>query len=82
MAAMVRDSRQTEQTLIGCTQITEILNTEGVQAVGLLPPQFELATVYTAAVVKGSSQAQAAAAMIELMCQPELAPLRQSCGFD
>ena len=58
MAAMVSDSRQTQQTLIGCTQITEILNTEGVQAVGLLPPQFEL------------------------MCQPELAPLRQSCGFD
>lgn len=82
MAAMVRDAQQTDQILIGCTQITEILNTEGVQAVGLLPPQFELATVYTAAVVKGSRQAQAAAALIDLMCQPELAPLRQSCGFD
>lgn len=82
MAAMVRDSGPAGQILIGCTQITEILNTEGVRSVGLLPPQFELATVYSAAVVKGSGHSRAAAAMIELLCQPEQARLRQACGFD
>ena len=35
---------------IGCTQVTEILNTPGVALVGPLPKQFELATVYTAGV--------------------------------
>ena len=32
---------------IGCTQVTEILNTPGVTLVGPLPKAFELATVYT-----------------------------------
>ena len=35
---------------IGCTQVTEILNTPGVTLVGPLPKEFELATVYTAGV--------------------------------
>lgn len=36
--------------LVGCTQVTEILYTRGVQLAGVLPSAFELATVYTAAV--------------------------------
>ena len=36
--------------LIGCTQVTEIKYTEGVELVAPLPARFELATVYTAAV--------------------------------
>ena len=35
---------------IGCTQVTEILNTPGAQLVAPLPEGFELATVYTAGV--------------------------------
>lgn len=82
MAAMLEDSRSASGPLIGCTQITEILNTPGVQLVGLLPKQFELATPYWAAVTRGSSQAQAAALMVELLSAPAQAELRKACGFE
>jgi len=39
----------------GCTQVTEISYTPGVQLTGLLLLEFELATVYTAAVCTRSS---------------------------
>ena len=82
MATMARDQASASGPLIGCTQITEILNTPGVQLVGLLPKQFELATPYWAAVTRSSQQAQAAAVMLELLSAPAQAELRKACGFD
>jgi molybdate transport system substrate-binding protein len=41
---------------IGCTQVTEILNTPGVTLVGPLPKELELATVYTAGLCQRSGQ--------------------------
>ena len=35
---------------LGCTQVSEILYTEGVELVGPLPARFELSTVYSGAV--------------------------------
>ena len=67
---------------IGCTQVTEILFTPGVDLVGLLPPQFELATVYTAAVPARAAQPALAARFIEMMTAPDTAELRQRCGFE
>lgn len=45
---------------IGCTQVTEILNTPGVALVGPLPQTLELATVYTAGICKRSGLADLA----------------------
>jgi molybdate transport system substrate-binding protein len=67
---------------IGCTQVSEILITPGVVLVGALPKRFELATMYTAAVTAGTSQAQAAARFIALLGAEEQRPQRQRCGFD
>lgn len=67
---------------IGCTQVTEILFTPGVDLVGLLPPQFELATVYTAAVPARAAQPALAARFIEMMTAQDTAELRQRCGFE
>ena len=67
---------------IGCTQVTEILFTPGVDLVGLLPPQFELATVYTAAVPARAAQPALAARFIEMMTAPDTAELGQRCGFE
>ena len=67
---------------IGCTQVTEILFTPGVDLVGLLPPQFELATVYTAAVPARAAHSALAIRFIEMMTAPETAELRQRCGFE
>ena len=68
--------------LIGCTQVTEILYTPGVQLAGMLPKAFELATVYTAAVAAKAEQPQAARMMIELLAGPAAAELRRNGGFE
>lgn len=81
MAAMARDAQAGESGLVGCTQVTEILNTEGVQLAGLLPPALELSTVYTAAVVRGAPNAAAAQQLIDMLAAPEAGELRQACGF-
>jgi len=56
--AMRELARSSVQRALGCTQITEIRNTPGVTLVGPLPQEFELATVYTAAVLQPSGLAQ------------------------
>ena len=68
--------------LIGCTQITEIVHTAGVDLVAPLPKEFELATTYTAAVCAKSTQPESAAALIALMASADTAPLRLTCGFE
>jgi molybdate transport system substrate-binding protein len=81
MAAMAADAAAGHTGLLGCTQVTEILNTAGVQLAGLLPASLELSTVYTAAVVQGSAQALAAAQLCSMLADQESAPVRAACGF-
>ena len=68
--------------LIGCTQITEIVYTQGVDLVAPLPKEFELATTYTAAICANSTQPESAAALIALMGSTDTAALRLTCGFE
>ncbi|MDP2005558.1 MAG: substrate-binding domain-containing protein [Rubrivivax sp.] len=67
---------------IGCTQVTEIKYTPGVELVGLLPTQFELATTYTAAVSTQSAQPALAAAFIALLVGADTRTLRSDGGFE
>ena len=67
--------------VIGCTQVTEILITDGIDLVADLPSVFELATVYTAAVCTASTHPQAAAQFIEQLVSPAHSGLRQQGGF-
>jgi molybdate transport system substrate-binding protein len=71
-----------EAGLIGCTQNTEILFIDGVELIANLPPEFELATVYTAAIGTLAQSAEAAAQFIALLSGPESAALRATCGFE
>jgi molybdate transport system substrate-binding protein len=80
--AMREMGQSSESGLIGCTQVTEIRYTPRVQLIGLLPPEFELATVYTAAVCTRAKQPAAAAALIRLLASAEAARLRVSGGFE
>ncbi len=80
--AMAAMAQAPEDGLIGCTQLTEILYTPGVQLVAPLPKEFELATLYTAAVCTQAAQAQAAVELIRLLVSPEAAALRRAGGFD
>jgi molybdate transport system substrate-binding protein len=71
-----------EPGLVGCTQMTEILDTPGVEWVGALPKEFELATVYTAAVCTNAADAKAAAACADLLASADSAAARKAAGFD
>jgi molybdate transport system substrate-binding protein len=71
-----------EPGLLGCTQVTEILFTPGVELVATLPKEFELATVYTAAVCTASKNAQTASELIALLASPANAATRLACGFE
>jgi molybdate transport system substrate-binding protein len=53
-----------------------------VQWVGLLPKEYELATVYTAAVCTQTEQPQAAAMLIDMLAGARAAELRRSGGFE
>ena len=71
-----------EPGLIGCTQVTEILYTPGVQLVAPLPKEFELATVYVAAVCAQTGQPQAAEMLVDLLASPQAAEVRRAGGFE
>jgi molybdate transport system substrate-binding protein len=67
---------------IGCTQITEIRYTPGVALVGPLPAEFELATVYTAAVSVRAAHPHVAHAFVRLLAGPASRALRAQGGFE
>jgi molybdate transport system substrate-binding protein len=67
---------------IGCTQVTEILYTPGVVLAGLLPSEYELATVYSAGVCTGAASPALAAAFIEWLVDERRAELRRQGGFE
>jgi len=81
-AAMAAMARAADPASVGITQVSEILYTPGLQLLGALPPPFALATLYSAAVVKGASQAEAAASLLALLSAPPWAALRQQSGFE
>jgi len=81
-AAAMQALAQAETGAIGCTQVTEIIFAPGVHLAGALPKEFELATVYTAAVCARALQPLAAAALIELLASHETAGLRRQGGFE
>ncbi len=81
MTAMRAVAASSASGALGCTQITEILHTPGVQYAGDLPEGFGLHTVYAAAAVQASQQAQAARRFLELLCGATSLPERKRCGF-
>lgn len=81
-AAMQALAQSSEPNAIGCTQATEIIFAPGVQLAASLPTEFELATVYTAAVSSKAAEPRAAAALIELLTSEEAAGLRSAGGFE
>jgi molybdate transport system substrate-binding protein len=66
---------------VGCTQSTEILNTAGVVLSGSLPPGYELATMYTAAVTTQAADPGHARDLIGLLSGADQGQLRERAGF-
>jgi molybdate transport system substrate-binding protein len=66
---------------IGCTQATEIINTDGVALSGALPPPCELKTIYAAAIAAHAANAEAAQTLINLLTAREHQDVRERAGF-
>jgi len=66
---------------IGCTQVTEILNTPGVALVGDLPADFALATVYTLGICAKAQAADLAQQFGKLLTGDASRELRRKLGF-
>ena len=80
--AMRAMAESTLPTVLGCTQVTEILYTPGVALVARLPKAFELATVYSAAVCENSATKQLAIDYVSLLCGDQSPALRIDAGFE
>lgn len=80
--AMAALAKAPEGNAVGCTQVTEILITPGVRLAGVLPPPYELATTYTAAVASGSAEAQLARELIATLTSVDAMDARRACGFE
>ena len=68
--------------LVGCTQVTEINNTPGVVLVGLLPREFELATVYSVGVCATAANPDIARRFAALLTGEASRALRVKAGFE
>ena len=80
-SAMKAMAAQTGGIPIGSTQITEILPINGVDAIGKLPGQFELATTYTIGIPGRCVHRSQALALAGLLTCFGNAELRQQAGF-
>jgi molybdate transport system substrate-binding protein len=80
--AMRALAKATGERPIGVTQITEILNTPGVTLVAPLPREFELATLYTAAVCARAPAPDAARRLVALLSDDRTRPVRKKAGFE
>jgi molybdate transport system substrate-binding protein len=80
--AMRALAKATGERPIGVTQITEILNTPGVTLVAPLPREFELATVYTAAVCARAAVPDAARRLVALLSAGQTRAVREQAGFE
>jgi molybdate transport system substrate-binding protein len=66
---------------IGCTQVTEILNTAGVRLVGDLPAELALTTVYTLGICTRAQSPDLARRFAALLTGEDSRELRRKLGF-
>lgn len=67
---------------IGCTQVSEILYTEGAELVGALPDEFELSTLYSAAACVNAKDAVAARNFVLFLTGDSTQRTRRKAGFE
>lgn len=80
--AMGEMAASTEDGLIGCTQVTEINYTPGVELVDVLPPEFELSTDYTLGICSQARYPEQARLLSDLLTGPASEAVRRQGGFE
>src|SRR5512140_2042716 len=79
--AMGEMAKSSEPNVIGCTQETEINYTPGVELVGSLPKEFELATDYTLGICTKAQQPELASKLAALLAGAASEDVRRKGGF-
>ena len=74
-------AKSNEPDLIGCTQETEINYTPGVELVGSLPKEFELATDYTLGICTKAQQPELAQKLAGMLAGAASETIRRQGGF-
>jgi len=67
---------------IAVITIANIVGVAGVEVAGLLPPDLQNYTIYTAGVAAGAKNAEAAKALITLLMSPETTPSIEAAGME
>lgn len=82
MAEMARHAAEHPETVIGCTQVTEINYTEGVDLVDVLPAEFELSTDYTLGLCTAAREPAQAQVLADLLTGEASQAVRRQGGFE
>lgn len=80
--AMGEMAKSSENGLIGCTQVTEINYTQGVDLVDVLPVEFELSTNYTLGICTRAQNPEQAQLLAQLLAGTASEAVRRQGGFE
>jgi molybdate transport system substrate-binding protein len=67
---------------LGFQQMSELMPIPGIEIVGLLPPELQKVTVFSAGVVTGSKEPEAAKALIAFLASPAAAAAIKKSGLE
>ena len=81
-AAMAELARSADPQALGCTQVTEILYTDGVALVGALPAGFDLNTPYAGAVTMRAREPALARRLLAQLGGSATLATRRAGGFE
>jgi molybdate transport system substrate-binding protein len=66
----------------GCQQRSELKPVQGIDIVGLLPPEVQKRTEFSGAVVRGAAHPEAARALLRFLASPANAPAIEATGLE
>ncbi len=81
-SAMAAMAQSQESGLIGCTQVTEINYTQGVDLIDVLPSEFELSTDYTLGICRAAQNPAHAQILADLLSGSASEAVRRQGGFE
>jgi molybdate transport system substrate-binding protein len=67
---------------IGFQQMSELLPVKGIEIVGPLPPELQQLTAFSAGIVAGAREPEAARALIAFLTAPDAAPAIRASGME
>jgi molybdate transport system substrate-binding protein len=70
------------EVALGFQQLSELMNLQGIDVIGPLPPAIQITTTFSAGVCAASMQPDAARALLAYLASPEVAPIKQRHGME